>query len=111
MNMYNAAVTDLNNINVIFNDFVEFRNNRFLPQKPDMEIKAMLTPIDSLLSAAYQKLEELDESPANFQYNSSLLRNRLATLSNRIAEQKVFLKRYLASALPERNQLFYEPVH
>ena len=108
MNNYNAAVADLNNINTIFNDFVQYRNNRFIPQKPDKEIKAMLAPIDSLLSAAYKKLDALDKSPANFQYDPGLLRNRLATLSGRTTEQKDFLKRYFASAILEREKLFYQ---
>ena len=108
MNNYNAAVSDLNNINTIFNDFIQYRNNRFLPHKNDKEIKAMLAPIDALLSSAFKKLDDLDKSPDNFQYDPGSLRNRLDAISKRLTEQKDFLKRYFERALSERDKLFYE---
>ncbi|MEP7164805.1 MAG: transglutaminase domain-containing protein [Ferruginibacter sp.] len=108
MNNYNSAVSDLNKINAIFNDFVQYRNSRFLPKKPDSELRSMLVPIDGLLSAANKKLDELDGSPVNFQYDTGLLRNRLIAISNRMEEQKAFLKRYFASAQSDREKLFYQ---
>ena len=108
MNLYNAAITELNKVSRIFNDFIQFRNNRFLPRKTDGDIKEMLVPIDSLLLSATNQLDELDKSPVNFQYDTGFLRNRLASLSKRIEEQKDFLKKYLANTIPEREKMFYK---
>ena len=107
MNIYNAAVADLNKANIIFNEFVQYRNSRFIPLKPDLTIRSMLSPVDDLLWAAYKKLDLLDASAVNFQYDTGLLRDKLDHLTRRLREQKDFLKRYFDTAPAEREQLFY----
>ena len=108
MVLYNAAVAAFNNANIIFNEFIQYRNNRFMPSKPDRKINDMLTPADTLCITAHKKLDEVIISTTNFQYDPGLLKNRLEVLTRKIREQKDFLKRYFATASRLRENLFYK---
>lgn len=107
MQLYNAAVDNLNTATEIFNSFVRYRNNGFLPQKPDAAIRTMLEPISLLIAEATKKLDGIGLLAENFQYNTEGIRQKLASLGKRNTEQKEFLKKYLAAGPPERAQLFY----
>jgi Transglutaminase-like superfamily len=108
MNLYNSAVTDLNKANTVFNNFVQYRNNRFEPARPDAEINSLLDPIGGLISSALKKLDQMGQAVENFQYDTGTIKNRLTILSGRVEEQESFLKRYLATAAAERERLFYK---
>ena len=108
MNLYNSAVADLNRATTIFNNFVEYRNNRFIPAKPDAEISTLLDPIVLILLSANKKLDKIGQSVENFQYNTDQLRQRLNALNKRLAEQNNFLNRYLAATVAEREKMIYE---
>ena len=104
---YNDAVAIFNNANTMLNHFIEYRNERFQPSRSDQQINDMLSPINAIILAAYKKLDEVDRSADNFQYDTELLRNRLKTLAERLLDQQLFLKRYLSVALTAREKLFY----
>lgn len=106
-NLYNSAVTDLNNATLCFNDFVQYRNNQFLPAKSDNELSKMLDPIENNLREAQNKISKIGLIVKNYQYNTDGLQNKLDNLSKRSEEQKFFLKKYLASAIGDREQLMY----
>ena len=108
MDLYNAAVADLNKANNIFNDFIQYRNNGFIPYKPDAKIKSMLEPISILLSSADLKLNQLGQKIENFQYDTGTIKSRLNKLKERLQDQQHFLNRYLATNEKERIKLFYQ---
>lgn len=108
MELYNDAVDRLNDATEIFNSFVRYRNNAFLPQKKDEELRLMLEPINSLITEALQKLDQIGLLVENFQYNTEAIRRQLLQLHTRYREQKAFLSRYLASETSERARLFYQ---
>lgn len=106
MNLYNSAVAELNKASAVFNDFVKYRNNQFVPVRPDAEISALLDPIEGMLSVARKNMEQMGGAVENFQYDTGALKERLAVLRGRVKEQQSFLKRYLAGSIPERGKLF-----
>ena len=108
MDLYNAAVADLNKANNIFNDFIQYRNNGFIPYKPDAKIKSMLEPVSILLSSADLKLNQLGQKIENFQYDTGTIKSRLNKLKERLQDQQHFLNRYLATNEKERIKLFYQ---
>jgi hypothetical protein len=108
MNLYNSAVADLNRANTIFNNFVEYRNNRFIPTKPDDETRALLDPIAGIISSAEKKLDQIGRSVENLQYDTGPLQKRLDALALRVKEQQLFLKQYVESSLADRGKLFYK---
>jgi hypothetical protein len=107
MQLYNGAVDNLNTATDIFNAFVHYRNNGFIPQKPDAVIRTVLEPIGLLIAEANKKLDGIGLLAENFQYNTEGIRKQLHSLGKRCEEQKAFLKKYLAAAPQERPQLFY----
>lgn len=107
MQLYNEAVDKLNQATDLFNSFVQFRNNGFLPQKTDAEIRTMLEPIGVLITEANQNLNAIGLLAENHQYNTTGIRNQLQYLSKRCDDQKVFLNRYLATGIVDRAKLFY----
>jgi len=108
MNLYNAAVKDLNNANTIFNNYIAYRNMRFLPARPDAGLNAMLDPVDSIISSANKKLDELAASATDLQYDPGLLRYKFSALKDKLQEQKQFLKQYLITPPSLREELFYK---
>ena len=57
---------------------------------------------------AYKKMEDVGIKIENFQYDTDGLKTNLDALSARVKEQQVFLKRYFASSVAEREKLLYE---
>jgi len=107
MQLYNGAVDDLNKATDLFNEYVTYRNNRFLPLKNDGEMQAMLKPISLLITDSRKKIDNIGLISENFQYNTSSLKLRLDALSKRTEEQRDFLKRYLAASITEKEKLLY----
>lgn len=107
MQLYNAAVDDLNKATDLFNAFVTYRNNRFLPSKDNAAIEAMLKPISLLITDARKKIDNIGLITENFQYDTESLKKRLDTIYKRTEEQKSFLRKYLTAAAPEKEKLLY----
>lgn len=108
MDFYNAAVADLNKANSIFNDFIQYRNTRFIPYKPDEKIKSMLNPISILLSSASLKLNQMGRKIETFQYDTGTIKSRISKLQERLQDQQHFLNLYFATIEKERIKLFYQ---
>ena len=105
-NLYNNAVAGLNHAAAGFNDFVQYRNSQFIPEKNDVQINAILNAVAADISTAYQKIREMSEY--NYQYNPAELKNRLNNLEKKLEEQKEFFKKYLAASDAEKKKLFYQ---
>lgn len=99
MNLYNAAVENYNQAITLFNEFIVYRNNGFLPVRPDTAIENMLAPIEDLLNAAQKKLGGIGRIAENFQYDTEGLSNKIQNLARRRDEQKAYLKKYFSSRI------------
>ena len=108
MNLYNGAVADFNKATAVFNAFIQYRNNRFVPAKTDAEIIAILLPVNGLLTDARKKIKRIGETVENFQYDTGGLKERLDRLAAKTAEQQSFLQQYVASTVASRDKLFYK---
>lgn len=108
MNVFNSAVADLNKAKALLNDFIQFRNNHFQPEKPDAAISTLFDSVENRLSSAYKKMDGIGTKVENYQYDTDGLKNNLDALSARVKEQQLFLKRYFASSVAEREKLLYQ---
>ena len=104
--LYNAGVADLNEATTTFKHFVSYRNNQFRPEKNDAALEDLLDEIEKKLLSAEKKIVELSKSVTNEQYNISAIQNRVEMLTQRLQEQKDFLKRYLSTTISKRKMLF-----
>ncbi len=103
---YNSSVDDLNEATAILNKFIAYRNNQFVPPKPDWELRTLLDGIDSKMESSVKKLDEVDKSEARLVLGTESTRERVRSLLNKIQEQKDFLKRYIHTLQTERQSLF-----
>jgi Transglutaminase-like superfamily len=108
MQLYNETVADLNRATKIFNEFVQYRNNRFMPVRPDAEMNDLLAPAAGILTMANKKLDDIGRVVENFQYDTGNLKSRLSNLKIKVKEQQDFLKKYLESSVADRGRLFYK---
>ncbi|HMJ47356.1 MAG TPA: hypothetical protein VK498_08500, partial [Ferruginibacter sp.] len=108
MDLYNAAITNLNKATSALNHFIQYRNSRFLPSKADDEIKKMLNGIDLSLLSANNMLAQVEKSPASLALTTDVVRQKLRSLSTRLQEQQEFLDRYLKMEIALRETLFYK---
>jgi hypothetical protein len=106
MELYNTAVALFNNATGIFNGYVRYRNNLFLPARPDAELATLLVPIAGLMQEAEQHLGQMGKVVENFQYDTGALRERVNALRKKVQAQQDFLNRYLNTARNERKKLF-----
>ena len=107
LELYNSSMADLNDATTILNNFIEYRNKQFTPEKTDAELQALLDGIDNKLDSSLKKLDEVDKSQATLTLGTDPVRNRLNVLSVKIKEQKDFLNRYLNTDKSTRKSLFY----
>ncbi|HEY8687681.1 MAG TPA: transglutaminase domain-containing protein [Chitinophagaceae bacterium] len=107
VDLYNLSVADLNTATTIYNNFVAYRNKQFTPAITDNALQALLYGIDTKLSAANKKLDEIAKTEASFKFSTEDVRDRLNALAIRVKEQKDFLKTYLTTATANRQSLFY----
>ena len=107
LELYNSAMTDLNDATIILNNFIEYRNKQFTPEKPDVELRALLGGIDNKLDSSLKKLDAVDKSNATLTFGTDPVRDKLNVLLEKIKEQKDFLNRYLNTDKSKRKSLFY----
>ena len=108
MNLFNAAVEDLNKANAFLNRFIEYRNNFFKPTLADRELLPMLHPIDGLVQNALSTIAQIGIDRENFQYDTGALKDRIGILQKRVDEQRRFLNLYLKGSATERERIFYQ---
>ena len=108
MNLYNEAVCDFNEANKAVNELVQYRNDHFIPEKPEEELISLLATAASRINASFNKLHLLERSENNYQYDPGLLKNRLETLSRKMEAQENFVRSYYSTKVTERDNLFYK---
>lgn len=106
MELYNEGVNLLNKASAIFNAFVQYRNNQFMPARPDKEISTMLEPVNGLIREARDHINQIGLVVENFQYDTEALYQRLQSLKTRVTEQQDFITTYLHTKPSERLKLF-----
>lgn len=107
VNLYNSSVADLNEVTAILNNFIEYRNKQFTPEKTDSELQALLDGVDQKIDSSLKKLDQVDKSKATLTLGTDEIRNRLNVLLGKIKDQKLFLNRYLTTTKNDRKSLFY----
>ncbi len=108
MQWYNEASKLLNECTEQLNHFIQYRNNRFIPSKPDIEVSGMLDGIDKKISIAFQYLDKVDASDAVLVYGTAPVREQAGKLKTSYERQKMFLQKFLSTALSDRKEVFYQ---
>ncbi|MEP6951579.1 MAG: transglutaminase domain-containing protein [Ginsengibacter sp.] len=104
--LYNSSVSDVKYAATVLNNFIEYRNKRFTPEKTDAELAALLKGVDDKLNSSLKKLDVVDKSQASFTLGTESLRTQLNILLGKIKEQEDFLNQYLHANKSDRKSLF-----
>ena len=107
VDLYNSSVAYLNDATAIYNNFVQYRNEQFMPAVPDKAMENLLEGINTKLLDAHKNLDEIERTAAVFIFSTEDLRNKLNSLAARVKEQKEFLNLYLSTSKANRQSLFY----
>ena len=107
---YNASIADLKRAGKIYNDFIDYRNSKFIPNISDNSLKDILSPATAKISEAYIKLDAISRSQAVLKFSVDEVKDKLDQLAIQIKEQKEFLNLYLNTSTANRKSLFYKQV-
>lgn len=106
INSFNEAVVLFNKGVANFNTYVQYKNKRFLPAKPEPEIRGMADTIVVQLSRAAAKLNGLVGNNAALNENIKKLLRETETSLKRARDEILFISRYYQTPPGNRNQLF-----
>lgn len=108
INLYNSAVVDYNDGINALNDFINYRNNQFIPKKTDPEIQAMIDIVDDKLEDAINKLEQISNPDLNTANVIRQLKKSIDDASIQMKEQQNWLKLYFSKNKSGRKSMFYK---
>jgi hypothetical protein len=107
---FNVASKTYNRAVDLFNVFINYRNDKFTPSKPDAEIELMLDSADHQLQAA--KKEAFAIAPTavdgNVQRSLQQLKDAIAQVEPHIQECQQWLTKYLFKSRIGRKTMFYK---
>ena len=100
MQLFNDAVADLNKAKKLYNEFVQYRNNQFMPPQSKTQINTLFESAGNLIKSAYKKMELVGSKAENYQYDTDGLNKSLNEFNDKIKTQEVFWEEYLAGNVP-----------
>ncbi|MEO6219650.1 MAG: transglutaminase-like domain-containing protein [Ginsengibacter sp.] len=95
VDLYNSAIADYTASIANFKNFLNYRNNQFMPAKPASETEGMLNEILKQIEDANDKLFEVNRSKATLALNTGDVEKILNDLTTQVKEQQIFLRNYL----------------
>jgi hypothetical protein len=104
---YDSSVQDLQQATTLLNEFIEYRNNRFLPTKQDAGLVNLMKPIEKLLTMALQRISTIGTQIENLQWDTDGMRKKINQLQKRIEEQERFIHQFLLTPVRDRDKMFY----
>lgn len=108
MNLFNSAVAVYNDGNSNFNDFINYRNKQFMPQKADPEILSMLDSPEKKFRNAKSMLSQIKNPQPNLANLIMQLTGTIDKATVRLTEQQDWLKLYISKGKAARKSMFYE---
>lgn len=108
VNLYNLAIIDYNEGINKFNDFINYRNKQFVPNKTDTEIQTMIDITYNKLKEAKNKLSKISNTDANTTNMIMQLTKSIEEAIIHVNEQQDWLKIYFSKGKSGRKAMFYE---
>lgn len=106
MEWYDQAIGYLNEVSNSLNDFIDLRNEQFSSVKEEGKLRSLLAGLDKMLDSAGYYLAMVDHSKATLVFGTGPAREQMERLGKRLAEQKLFLEKYLVADFNQRKKLF-----
>lgn len=103
---FNQAVADYNEGASLFNDYINYWNRQFQPERPDQEIKQMLDACSQRFRESSRILGTLNNAGDALKQNISQLKEGIRVMQKRVDEQYSFLREYTGTQKQFRSALF-----
>ncbi len=108
VNSYNTAAINYNEAIAVFNQFIDYRNKRFIPEKTDAEIQKMIGQANHKLSEAKANLKGLNNTDPNISTMIIQLNKLIDDAIPRVKEQQDWLQVYFSKGKSGRKSMFNE---
>jgi len=108
INLYNSSVVDYNNGINYLNEFINYRNKQFTPNKTDHDIQNMLDIVDNKLQEAKIKLGQISNPNANTLNMIQQLTKSIDDALTQLKEQQAWLNQYFSKSKAGRKSMFYK---
>jgi hypothetical protein len=107
---FNDASKTFNRSVDLFNVFINYRNDKFKPEKPDAEIEQMLDSADHQLQAAKKQAYAITPTSVDGDVQRSLqqLKDAIAQAEPHVRECQQWLTKYLFKSRLGRKTMFYK---
>lgn len=104
----NSSGNHFNHATEVYNEYINFKNKQFTPQKPDAEIAKMMPAVTELLELAKSGLVGIppDFSETSASYIQSI-NKQVNELESKVEAETKFVNKYLATKKANRKGLFY----
>jgi hypothetical protein len=106
INLYNLAVAEYNEGVNHYNDFIQYRNKQFIPNKTDPEIQSMIDSADNKLKNAKTKLSEIINPDPTAISMMKQLEKLVDDVTVQVKEQQDWLKAYFSKGKSGRKGMF-----
>ncbi len=107
VNLYNSAMYHYNIGVNNYNEFIQYRNKQFIPEKSDSEIQNMINTVNTECDSAKIKLDEIKNPDANQASGISQLAKAIADIESHVKEEQDWLKIYFSKGKSGRKSMFY----
>ncbi len=105
---YNAAIYYYNEGIDKLNEFIDYRNKQFTPQKTELEIREMIESAEKSLTQSQKELQNIITTDINTINLMNQLRKSINEATMQISEQKEFINKYFNTRKAFRKSLFYK---
>jgi hypothetical protein len=106
MERLNAINDDYNQAIILFNDFIYYRNNRFMPILPDEAIKAMIETPKQKIMDCQNRIYTIGKYNDSNVANVKSLKNAIIDILKQIEIHEKFVNDYLSKSKSGRKAMF-----
>ena len=108
VNTFNIGVHAFNNAVAALNEYSNYYNRQFTPEKEKAEVVQMLRTAETGIKTALQCFQSIKNPPPQLQQSMNDIASKMKTMSQQLAEHNRFVEKYFNTDSAQRKMLFYQ---
>jgi len=108
VNTFNIGVRSFNSAVTSLNEYSNYYNRQFTPEKSKTEILQMLRAAESGIKTATQRFQSIKNPPPDMQQSINDITSKMKTMSQQLVEHNKFVEKYFNADAWQRKMLFYQ---
>lgn len=110
LDQFNEVNRDYTEVVKLYNEYVGFKNQQFLPEMKDELLKKMIDGIAGRLAGAEKSLAGLRISDDMIKHNMDELLQAITEMKGKVGSEQSFVNKYIKTEKGKRRELFYAQV-